>query len=63
MSELSELDELPGTVTKISDASFSLSVPNGTINVGRIKVDREAKIMASDFIESHGLKVGDRFGI
>ena len=61
--ELSELDELPGTVTKISDASFSLSVPNGTINVGRIKVDREAKIMASDFIESHGLKVGDRFGI
>ena len=61
--ELSELDELPGTVTKISDASFSLSVPNGIINVGRVKVDREAKIMASDFIESHGLKVGDRFGI
>jgi hypothetical protein len=40
-----------------------LSVSDGFINIGRVKVDKEAKIMASDFIESHGLKVGDRFGL
>ncbi|MDC0034759.1 methionyl-tRNA formyltransferase [Chloroflexi bacterium] len=61
--ESSEHDQFPGTVTKISDESFSLSVSNGIINVGRIKVDREAKIMALDFVKSHGLKVGDRFGL
>ena len=61
--ESSEHEQAPGTVTKISDESFSLSVSDGIINIGRVKVDREAKIMASDFVESHGLKVGDKFGL
>jgi len=61
--ESSNQDQTPGTVTKISDESFSLSVSGGLINVGRVKLDREAKIMAADFVESHGLKVGDTFGI
>ena len=61
--ESSNHDQTPGTVTKISDESFSLSVSGGLINVGRVKLDREAKIMAADFVESHGLKVGDTFGI
>ncbi|MEC7884347.1 MAG: methionyl-tRNA formyltransferase [Chloroflexota bacterium] len=61
--ESSNHDQTPGTVTKISDESFSLSVSGGLINVGRVKPDREAKIMAADFVESHGLKVGDTFGI
>ena len=61
--ESSEHDQPGGTVTKISDESFSLSVSDGVINIGRVKVDREAKIMASDFVESHGLRVGDRFGL
>ena len=53
----------PGTVTKISDESFSLSVSGGIITIGRVKVDREAKIMAADFVESHKLKIGDKFGL
>jgi len=61
--ESSNHDQTPGTVTKISDESFSLSVSGGLINVGRVKLDREAKITAADFVESHGLKVGDTFGI
>ncbi|MED5450698.1 MAG: methionyl-tRNA formyltransferase [Chloroflexota bacterium] len=61
--ESSNHDQTPGTVTKISDESFSLSVSGGLINVGRVKLDREAKIMAADFVESPGLKVGDTFGI
>ena len=53
----------PGTVTAISDDSFSLSVASGHITVGRVKVDRESKVTATEFVESHGLKIGDRFGI
>ena len=52
----------PGTVTAISDDSFSLSVPSGHITVGRVKVGRESKVTAAEFVESHGLKIGDRFG-
>ena len=61
--ESSNHDNPPGTVTKISDESFSLSVSGGIITIGRVKVDREAKIMAADFVKSHKLKIGDRFGL
>ena len=61
--EYSNHDKPPGTVTKISDESFSLSVSGGIITIGRVKVDREAKIMAADFVKSHKLKIGDRFGL
>ena len=61
--ESSNHDTPPGTVTKISDESFSLSVSGGIITIGRVKVDREAKIMAADFVKSHKLKIGDRFGL
>ena len=61
--ESSNHDNPPGTVTKISDESFSLSVSGGKITIGRVKVDREAKIMAADFVKSHKLKIGDRFGL
>ena len=61
--ESSNHDKPPGTVTKISDESFSLSVSGGIITIGRVKVDREAKIMAADFVKSHKLKIGDRFGL
>ena len=56
-------DKPPGTITKISDDSFSLSVSGDIITIGRVKVDREAKIMAADFVESHKLKIGDKFGL
>lgn len=61
--ESSNHDKPPGTITKISDDSFSLSVSGGIITIGRVKVDREAKIMAADFVKSHKLKIGDRFGL
>ena len=61
--ESSNHDKPPGTVIKISDESFSLSVSGGIITIGRVKVDREAKIMAADFVKSHKLKIGDRFGL
>ena len=61
--ESSNHDKPPGTITKISDDSFSLSVSGGIITIGRVKVDREAKIMAADFVESHKLKIGDKFGL
>ena len=54
--ESSNHDNPPGTVTKISDDSFSLSVSGGIITIGRVKVDREAKIMAADFVKSHKLR-------
>ena len=61
--ESSNHDKPPGTITKISDDSFSLSVSGGIITIGRVKVNREAKIMAADFVESHKLKIGDKFGL
>ena len=61
--ESSNHDKPPGTITKISDDSFSLSVSGGIITIGRVKVDREAKIMAADFVESRKLKIGDKFGL
>ena len=61
--ESSNHDNPPGTVTKISDESFSLSVSGGIITIGRVKVDREAKIMAADFVKSLKLKIGVRFGL
>ena len=61
--ESSNHDKPPGTITKISDDSFSLSVSGGIITIGRVKVDRAAKIMAAAFVKSHKLKIGDKFGL
>lgn len=52
----------PGTVTAIEDSGISVALNGGILRIGRVRPAGGAKVAASEFAESIGLKVGDRFG-
>ena len=51
----------PGTVTSINADTFSIGLRGGTIDIGRVQINRDRKIMADEFIKSKNLKVGFQF--
>lgn len=51
-----------GAVTEITDEGFRIAANGGSIFVGRVQQGRERKVNAPEWVESVGLKVGDRFG-
>ena len=51
-----------GEVTLISEEGFTVAANGGAISVGRVQPEGARKIMAPEWTESVGLKVGDRFG-
>ena len=51
-----------GEVTEITEEGFSVAAKGGTISVGRVQPEGARKIMAPEWTESVGLKVGDGFG-
>ena len=52
----------PGEVTEVTEEGFRIAADGGSIFVGRVQQGRERKVNAPEWIESVGLKVGDRFG-
>ena len=51
-----------GEVTLISEEGFTVAANGGAISVGRVQPEGARKIMAPEWTESVGLKVGDGFG-
>lgn len=58
----SESGGAPGEVTEITDDGFRIAANGGSIFVGRVQQGRRRKVNAPEWVESVGLKVGDRFG-
>ena len=53
--------EKPGTVMSINSDTFSIALQGGTIDIGRVQINRDRKIMANEFVESKNLEVGFKF--
>ena len=60
---LQEGGSMPGTVTNITEETFSVQALDGCVRVGRVQPRGSAKIMAPEWVSSVGLRVGDIFGI
>ncbi|MCI0796334.1 MAG: methionyl-tRNA formyltransferase [Chloroflexi bacterium] len=52
----------PGEIVGVTDSSFEVAADGGSIVVGRVQPEGARKIMASEWMESVSLKVGDKFG-
>ena len=52
----------PGQVTEVSEDAFGVAAVGGTIFVQRVQPEGSRKVMASEWIESVGLRPGARFG-
>ncbi len=52
----------PGTVTEVTADGFRIAANGGSIFVGRVQAGRGRKVMAPEWSDAVGLKVGDRFG-
>ena len=51
----------PGEVVQLNDDSFTVAAHGGTIDVLRLRPPGSGKVLAPEFVETAGLKVGDRF--
>ena len=52
----------PGEVVKVEEDGFLVVVGGGAIKVKRVQPPESKKVMAPEYIEQSGLKVGDRLG-
>ena len=52
----------PGEVVKVEEDGFTVSAQGGAIKVKRVQPPESKKIMAPEYIEQSGLKVGDKVG-
>ncbi|MEE9286300.1 MAG: methionyl-tRNA formyltransferase [Dehalococcoidia bacterium] len=52
----------PGEVVEITDDGFAVGVDGGRLVVHRVQPEGSAKLKASDFVQTSGLRVGDRLG-
>jgi len=60
---LSRLGERPyGEIVSVQKEGLHLAAKGGIIEVDKLRVDRGEKIGPIQFVESVGLKIGDRFG-
>lgn len=60
--EAASSDAQPGEIVTVDDEGFSITARDGALKVRRVQPDGSKKIAASEWVESVGLKVGDRFG-
>ena len=51
-----------GEVVDVSGDGFAISAPGGTLFVGRVQPEGGSKVVAPEWMESVGLKVGDKLG-
>ena len=52
-----------GEVVHVNGTGFEIAANGGAIFVGRVQPEGSRKIAASEWIESVGLKAGDKFGV
>ncbi len=52
----------PGEVIDLSDDAFRVALNGGSLTVQRVQPAGSAKVKASEFVPSSGLKVGERLG-
>jgi methionyl-tRNA formyltransferase len=58
----STIDKKPGEIVAIEEGGLHIAAKGGTINVGKLRVDKGEKIGSIEFARLVDLKVGDRFG-
>ena len=59
---LESVEGVPGEVVKVEEEGFWVAAGDGAIKVKRVQPPDSKKIMASEYIQQVGLKVGDRVG-
>lgn len=52
----------PGTVTEVSDKGFVVAAKGGTLLIQRVQPEGSRKVMATEWMESVGLRPGTMFG-
>jgi methionyl-tRNA formyltransferase len=59
----SAIHKQPGEIVSIEEGSVQIAVKGGSIQIGKLRVDKGEKIGPVEFAKSIGVKVGDRFGM
>jgi methionyl-tRNA formyltransferase len=59
---LSAIHKEPGEIVSIEEGYVQIAVKGGSIQIGKLRVDKGEKIGPAEFAKSNGVKVGDRFG-
>ena len=60
--DVAGLKKQPGEIIFVEEESLKISVRDGTLRVGKLRVDKGEKTGPVEFAKSVDLKVGDRFG-
>jgi methionyl-tRNA formyltransferase len=55
-------DRRPGEIVSIDEKHVQIAAKDGTLQIGKLRVDKGEKIGPADFAKLVGGKVGDRFG-
>ena len=58
----SAIRKQPGGIVSIEEGSVQITVKGGSIQIGKLRVDKGEKIGPVEFAKAINLKVGDRFG-
>jgi len=58
----SAIHKQPGEIVSIEEGSVQIAVKGGSIQIGKLRVDKGEKIGPAEFAKSIGVKIGDRFG-
>ena len=52
----------PGEVVEVTGDGFAVAAPGGSLFVGRVQPEAGRKVMSPEWMESAGLKIGDKLG-
>jgi methionyl-tRNA formyltransferase len=55
-------EKTPGEVVSIEEQGIAIAVKDGTVKIGKLRVDKGEKIGPVEFAKALDLRVGDRFG-
>ena len=53
---------VPGEVVEVTGDGFAVAAPGGSLFVGRVQPEAGRKVMSPEWMESAGLKIGDKLG-
>jgi len=59
---LSAIENQTGEIVSIEEGSIQITVKDGIIRVGKLRLDKGEKIGPIEFAQLVDLKIGDRFG-
>lgn len=52
----------PGEIVAMEEGGLQIAVRGGIIKIGKLRIDKAEKVGAIEFVQSIGLKIGERFG-